>query len=167
MTFSELPVSIKKEFLTIEDETQTFDDLVKNLMKHNKRVFFSLYDSKYYFYDNDRWYDVKKEGYNDFTYKKINEYGKFETLRCTFGQNDSLYEWLLKRDLEIYFAKDYESDEYYLLVDDYDFEIDVKKNTFKTKRNPKFYLVNEENMSDIKRYINKVKYFEPFTVCKT
>ena len=162
MTFSELPISIKKEFLTIEDETQTFDDLVKNLMKHNKRVFFSLYDSKYYFYDNDRWYDVKKEGYDNFTYKKINEYGKFETLRCTFGPNDSLYEWILKRDLKIYFAKDYESDEYYLLVDDYDFEIDVKKNTFKTKRNPKFYLVNEENKSDIKRYINKVKYFEPF-----
>ena len=162
MTFSELPISIKKEFLTIEDETQTFDDLVKNLIKHNKRVFFSLYDSKYYFYDNDRWYDVEKEGYNDFTYKKINEDGKFETLRCTFGQNDSLYEWILKRDLKIYFAKDYESNEYYLLVDDYDFEIDVKKNTFKTKRNPKFYLVNEENKSDIKRYINKVKYFEPF-----
>ena len=162
MTFSELPISIKKEFLTIEDETQTFDDLVKNLIKHNKRVFFSLYDSKYYFYDNDRWYDVEKEGYNDFTYKKINEDGKFETLRCTFGPNDSLYEWILKRDLKIYFAKDYESNEYYLLVDDYDFEIDVKKNTFKTKRNPKFYLVNEENMSDIKRYINKVKYFEPF-----
>lgn len=162
MTFSELPISIKKEFLTIEDETQTFDDLVKNLMKHNKRVFFSLYDSKYYFYDNDRWYDVKKEGYNNFTYKKINEYGKFETLRCIYGANDSLHEWILKKDLEIYFAKDYESDEYYLLVDDYDFEIDVKKNTFKTKRNPKFYLVNEENKSDIKRYINKVKYFEPF-----
>lgn len=162
MTFSELPVSIKKEFLSIKDETTDFDDLVKSLIKHNKRVFFGLYDSKYYFYDNDRWYNVEKEGYNDFTYKKINEYGKFETLRCTFGQNDSLYEWLLKRDLEIYFAKDYESDEYYLLVDDYDFEIDVKKNTFKTKRNPKFYLVNEENMSDIKRYINKVKYFEPF-----
>lgn len=121
-----------------------------------------MYDSKYYFYDNDRWYDVEKEGYNDFTYKKINEDGKFETLRCTFGPNDSLYEWILKRDLKIYFAKDYESNEYYLLVDDYDFEIDVKKNTFKTKRNPKFYLVNEENMSDIKRYINKVKYFEPF-----
>lgn len=162
MTFSELPISIKKEFLTIEDETQTFDDLVKNLMKHNKRVFFSLYDSKYYFYDNDRWYDVKKEGYDNFTYKKINEYGKFETLRCIYGLNDSLHEWILKRDLEIYFAKDYESDEYYLIVDDYDFEIDVKKNTFKTKRNPKFYLVNEENKSDIKRYINKVKYFEPF-----
>lgn len=162
MTFSELPVSIKKEFLTIKDETKTFDDLVKSLIKNNKRVFFGLYDSKYYFYDNDRWYNVGKEGYNDFTYKKINEYGKFETLRCTFGQNDSLYEWLLKKNLEIYFAKDYESDEYYLLVDDYDFEIDVKKNTFKTKRNPKFYLVNEENVSDIKRYINKVKYFEPF-----
>lgn len=162
MTFSELPISIKKEFLTIEDETQTFDDLVKNLMKHNKRVFFSLYDSKYYFYDNDRWYDVKKEGYDNFTYKKINEYGKFETLRCIYGANDSLHEWILKKDLEIYFAKDYESDEYYLLVDDYDFEIDVKKNTFKTKRNPKFYLINEENKSDIKRYINKVKYFEPF-----
>ena len=162
MTFSELPISIKKEFLTIEDETQTFDDLVKNLMKHNKRVLFSLYDSKYYFYDNDRWYDVKKEGYDNFTYKKINEYGKFETLRCIYGANDSLHEWILKKDLEIYFAKDYESDEYYLLVDDYDFEIDVKKNTFKTKRNPKFYLVNEENKSDIKRYINKVKYFEPF-----
>lgn len=162
MTFSELPISIKKEFLTIEDETQTFDDLVKNLMKHNKRVFFSLYDSKYYFYDNDRWYDVKKEGYDNFTYKKINEYGKFETLRCIYGPNDSLHEWILKKDLEIYFAKDYESDEYYLLVDDYDFEIDVKKNTFKTKRNPKFYLLNEENRSDIKRYINKIKYFEPF-----
>lgn len=162
MTFSELPISIKKEFLTIEDETQTFDDLVKNLMKHNKRVFFSLYDSKYYFYDNDRWYDVKKEGYDNFTYKKINEYGKFETLRCIYGANDSLHEWILKKNLEIYFAKDYESDEYYLLVDDYDFEIDVKKNIFKTKRNPKFYLVNEENKSDIKRYINKVKYFEPF-----
>lgn len=162
MTFSELPVSIKKEFLSIKDETQTFDDLVKSLIKHNKKVFFGLYDSKYYFYDNDRWYNVEKEGYNDFTYKKINESGKFETLRCTFGQNDSLYEWLLKKNLEIYFAKDYESDEYYLLVDDYDFEIDVKKNTFKTKRNPKFYLVNEENMSDIKRYINKVKYFEHF-----
>ena len=40
MTFSELPRSIKKEFLTIEDETQTFDDLVKSLIKHNKRVFF-------------------------------------------------------------------------------------------------------------------------------
>lgn len=155
MTFSELPVSIKKEFLSIKDETATFDDLVKNLIKHNKRVFFSLYDSKYYFYDNDRWYDVKKEGYDNFTYKKINEYGKFETLRCIYGLNDSLHEWILKKDLEIYFAKDYESD-------DYDFEIDVKKNTFKTKRNPKFYLVNEENMSDIKRYINKVKYFEPF-----
>lgn len=162
MTFSELPIAIKKEFLTIEDETQTFDDLVKNLMKHNKRVFFSLYDSKYYFYDNDRWYDVKKEGYDNFTYKKINEYGKFETLRCIYGLNDSLHEWILKKDLEIYFAKDYESDEYYLLVDDYDFEIDVKKNTFKTKRNPKFYLLNEENRSDIKRYINKIKYFEPF-----
>ena len=162
MTFSELPISIKKKFLTIEDETQTFDDLVKNLMKHNKRVFFSLYDSKYYFYDNDRWYDVKKEGYDNFTYKKINEYGKFETLRCIYGANDSLHEWILKKDLEIYFAKDYESDEYYLLVDDYDFEIDVKKNTFKTKRNPKFYLLNEENRSDIKRYINKIKYFEPF-----
>ena len=37
-----------------------------------------------------------------------------------------------------------------------------KKNTFKTKRNPKFYLLNEENRSDIKRYINKIKYFEPF-----
>lgn len=162
MTFSELPVSIKKEFLTIKDETKTFDDLVKSLIKNNKRVFFSLYDSKYYFYDNDRWYDVKKEGYDNFTYKKINEYGKFETLRCIYGLNDSLHEWILKKDLEIYFAKDYESDEYYLLVDDYDFEIDVKKNTFKTKRNPKFYLVNEENKSDIKRYINKVKYFEPF-----
>lgn len=162
MTFSELPISIKKEFLSIKDETTDFDDLVKSLIKHNKRVFFGLHDSKYYFYDNDRWYDVEKEGYNDFTYKKINESGKFETLRCTFGQNDSLYEWILKRDLKIYFAKDYESNEYYLLVDDYDFEIDVKKNTFKTKRNPKFYLVNEENMSDIKRYINKVKYFEPF-----
>lgn len=162
MTFSELPISIKKEFLSIKDETTDFDDLVKSLIKHNKRVFFGLHDSKYYFYDNDRWYDVEKEGYNYFTYKKINESGKFETLRCTFGQNDSLYEWILKRDLKIYFAKDYESNEYYLLVDDYDFEIDVKKNTFKTKRNPKFYLVNEENMSDIKRYINKVKYFEPF-----
>lgn len=162
MTFSELPTLIKKEFLTIEDEATDFEDLVKNLMKHNKRVFFSLYDSKYYFYDNDRWYDVKKEGYDNFTYKKINEYGKFETLRCIYGPNDSLHEWILKKDLEIYFAKDYESDEYYLLVDDYDFEIDVKKNTFKTKRNPKFYLVNEENKSDIKRYINKVKYFEPF-----
>lgn len=162
MTFSELPVSIKKEFLTIKDETKTFDDLVKSLIKNNKRVFFSLYDSKYYFYDNDRWYDVKKEGYDNFTYKKINEYGKFETLRCIYGANNSLHEWILKKDLEIYFAKDYESDEYYLLVDDYDFEIDVKKNTFKTKRNPKFYLVNEENKSDIKRYINKVKYFEPF-----
>lgn len=162
MTFSELPVSIKKEFLSIKDETTDFDDLVKSLIKHNKRVFFGLHDSKYYFYDNDRWYNVQKEGYDDFTYKKINEDGKFETLRCTFGPNDSLYEWILKRDLKIYFAKDYESNEYYLLVDDYDFEIDVKKNTFKTKRNPKFYLVNEENMSDIKRYINKVKYFEPF-----
>lgn len=162
MTFSELPVSTKKEFLTIKDETKTFDDLVKSLIKNNKRVFFSLYDSKYYFYDNDRWYDVKKEGYDNFTYKKINEYGKFETLRCIYGLNDSLHEWILKKDLEIYFAKDYESDEYYLLVDDYDFEIDVKKNTFKTKRNHKFYLVNEENKSDIKRYINKVKYFEPF-----
>lgn len=162
MTFSELPVSIKKEFLTIKDKTKTFDDLVKSLIKNNKRVFFSLYDSKYYFYDNDRWYDVKKEGYDNFTYKKINEYGKFETLRCIYGLNNSLHEWILKKDLEIYFAKDYESDEYYLLVDDYDFEIDVKKNTFKTKRNPKFYLVNEENKSDIKRYINKVKYFEPF-----
>lgn len=162
MTFSELPISIKKEFLSIKDETTDFDDLVKSLIKHNKRVFFGLYDSTYYFYDNDRWYDVQKKGYNDFTYKKINESGKFETLRCTFGQNDSLYEWLLKKNLEIYFAKDYESNEYYLLVDDYDFEIDVKKNTFKTKRNPKFYLVNEENVSDIKRYINKVKYFEPF-----
>lgn len=162
MTFSELPVSIKKEFLTIKDETKTFDDLVKSLIKNNKRVFFSLYDSKYYFYDNDRWYDIKKEGYDNFTYKKINEYGKFETLRCIYGLNDSLHEWILKKDLEIYFAKDYESDEYYLLVDDYDFEIDVKKNTFKTKRNPKFYLVNEENKSDIKRYINKVKYFELF-----
>ena len=162
MTFSELPISIKKEFLSIKDETTDFDDLVKSLIKHNKRVFFGLYDSTYYFYDNDRWYDVQKKGYNDFTYKKINESGKFETLRCTFDQNDSLYEWLLKKNLEIYFAKDYESNEYYLIVDDYDFEIDVKKNTFKTKRNPKFYLVNEENVSDIKRYINKVKYFEPF-----
>lgn len=162
MTFSELPISIKKEFLTIEDETQTFDDLVKNLMKHNKRVFFSLYDSKYYFYDNDRWYDVKKEGYDNFTYKKINEYGKFETLRCIYGLNDSLHEWILKRDLEIYFAKDYESDEYYLIVDDYDFEIDVKKNTFKTKRSPKFYLLNEENRSKIEEYINKIKHFDSF-----
>ena len=99
MTFSELPISIKKEFLSIKDETTDFDDLVKSLIKHNKRVFFGLYDSTYYFYDNDRWYDVQKKGYNDFTYKKINESGKFETLRCTFGQNDSLYEWLLKKNL--------------------------------------------------------------------
>lgn len=94
MTFSELPISIKKEFLSIKDETTDFDDLVKSLIKHNKRVFFGLHDSKYYFYDNDRWYDVEKEGYNDFTYKKINESGKFETLECKFNLNDSLYEWL-------------------------------------------------------------------------
>lgn len=44
MTFSELPVSIKKEFLSIKDETATFDDLVKNLIKNNKKIFFSMND---------------------------------------------------------------------------------------------------------------------------
>lgn len=165
MTFSELPISIKKEFLTIEDETQTFDDLVKNLIKNNKKIFFSINDeywnSKYYFYDN-KWLDVKKEGYNKFTYKKINEYGKFDTLDCDFNADNSLYGWLLKKDLEIYFAKDNKSDEYYLIVDDYNFEIDVKKNTFKTIRNPKFYLLNEENRSKIEEYINKIKHFDSF-----
>ena len=165
MTFSELPISIKKEFLTIEDETQTFDDLIKNLIKNNKKIFFSINDeywnSKYYFYDN-KWLDVKKEGYNKFTYKKINEYGKFDTLDCDFNADNSLYGWLLKKDLEIYFAKDNKSDEYYLIVDDYDFEIDVKKNTFKTIRNPKFYLLNEENRSKIEEYINKIKHFYSF-----
>ena len=95
MTFSELPISIKKEFLTIKDETATFDDLIKNLIKNNKKFFFSINDeywnSKYYFYDN-KWLDVKKEGDNKFTYKKINEYGKFETLKCTFCTNNSLHE---------------------------------------------------------------------------
>ena len=165
MTFSELPISIKKEFLTIKDETATFDDLIKNLIKNNKKIFFSINDeywnSKYYFYDN-KWLDVKKEGYNKFTYKKINEYGKFDTLDCDFNADNSLYGWLLKKDLEIYFAKDNKSDEYYLIVDDYDFEIDVKKNTFKTIRNPKFYLLNEENRPSIEEYINKIKYFESF-----
>lgn len=100
MTFSELPVSIKKEFLSIKDETATFDDLVKNLIKNNKKIFFSMNDeywnSKYYFYDN-KWYDVKKEGYNKFTYKKINEYGKFDTLDCDFNTDNSLHGWILKR----------------------------------------------------------------------
>ena len=165
MTFSELPVSIKKEFLSIKDKTATFDDLVKNLIKNNKKIFFSMNDeywnSKYYFYDN-KWHDVKKEGYNKFTYKKINEYGKFDTLDCDFNADNSLHGWLLKKDLEIYFAKDNESNEYYLIVDDYDFEIDVKKNTFKTIRNPKFYLLNEENRSKIEEYINKIKNFDSF-----
>ena len=165
MTFSELPVSIKKEFLSIKDETATFDDLVKNLIKNNKKIFFSMNDeywnSKYYFYDN-KWHDVKKEGYNKFTYKKINEYGKFDTLDCDFNADNSLHGWILKKDLEIYFAKDNESNEYYLIVDDYDFEIDVKKNTFKTIRNPKFYLLNEENRSKIEEYINKIKHFDSF-----
>ena len=165
MTFSELPISIKKEFLTIKDETAIFDDLVKSLIKNNKKIFFSMNDeywnSKYYFYDN-KWHDVKKEGYNKFTYKKINEYGKFDTLDCDFNADNSLHGWLLKKDLEIYFAKDYESDEYYLIVDDYNFEIDVKKNTFKTIRNPKFYLLNEENRSKIEEYINKIKHFDSF-----
>jgi hypothetical protein len=49
------------------------------------------WNSKYYFYDN-KWHDVKKEGYNNFIYKKINEYGKFETLKCTFCTNNSLHE---------------------------------------------------------------------------
>lgn len=119
------------------------------------------WNSKYYFYDN-KWHDVKKEGYNKFTYKKINEYGKFDTLDCDFNADNSLHGWLLKKDLEIYFAKDNESDEYYLIVDDYDFEIDVKKNTFKTIRNPKFYLLNEENRSKIEEYINKIKHFDSF-----
>lgn len=165
MIFSELPVSIKKEFLSIKDETATFDDLVKNLIKNNKKIFFSMNDeywnSKYYFYDN-KWHDVKKEGYNKFTYKKINEYGKFDTLDCDFNADNSLHGWILKKDLEIYFAKDNESNEYYLIVDDYDFEIDVKKNTFKTIRNPKFYLLNEENRSKIEEYINKIKHFDSF-----
>ena len=108
------------------------------------------------------WYDLKKEGYNKFTYKKINEYGKFYILDCDFNADNSLHGWLLKKDLEIYFAKDNKSDEYYLLVDDYDFEIDVKKNTFKTIRNPKFYLLNEENRSKIEEYINKIKHFDSF-----
>lgn len=165
MTFSELPVSIKKEFLSIKDETATFDDLVKNLIKNNKKIFFSMNDeywnSKYYFYDN-KWHDVKKEGYNKFTYKKINEYGKFDTLDCDFNADNSLHGWILKKDLEIYFAKDNESNEYYLIVDDYNFEINVKKNTFKTIRNPKFYLLNEENKSKIEEYINKIKHFDSF-----
>ena len=165
MTFSKLPVSIKKEFLLIKDKTATFDNLVKDLIKNNKKIFFSINDeywnSKYYFYDN-KWLDVKKEGYNKFTYKKINEYGKFDTLDCDFNADNSLHEWLLKKDLEIYFAKDNESNEYYLIVDDYDFEIDVKKNTFKTIRNPKFYLLNEENRSKIEEYINKIKHFDSF-----
>ena len=165
MTFSELPIAIKKEFLSIKDETATFDDLVKDLIKNNKKIFFSINDeywnSKYYFYDN-KWHDVKKEGYNKFTYKKINEYGKFDTLDCDFNADNSLHGWLLKKDLEIYFAKDNKSDEYYLIVDDYDFEIDVKKNTFKTIRNPKFYLLNEENRSKIEEYINKIKNFDSF-----
>ena len=165
MTFSKLPVSIKKEFLLIKDKTATFDNLVKDLIKNNKKIFFSINDeywnSEYYFYDN-KWLDVKKEGYNKFTYKKINEYGKFDTLDCDFNADNSLHEWLLKKDLEIYFAKDNESNEYYLIVDDYDFEIDVKKNTFKTIRNPKFYLLNEENRSKIEEYINKIKHFDSF-----
>lgn len=165
MIFSELPVSIKKEFLSIKDETATFDDLVKNLIKNNKKIFFSMNDeywnSKYYFYDN-KWHDVKKEGYNKFTYKKINEYGKFDTLDCDFNADNSLHGWILKKDLEIYFAKDNESNEYYLIVDDYNFEINVKKNTFKTIRNPKFYLLNEENKSKIEEYINKIKHFDSF-----
>ena len=165
MTFSELPIAIKKEFLSIKDETTTFDNLVKDLIKNNKKIFFSMNDeylnSKYYFYDN-KWHDVKKEGYNKFTYKKINEYGKFDTFDCDFNADSSLRGWLLKKDLEIYFTKDNESDEYYLIIDDYDFEIDVKKNTFKTIRNPKFYLLNEENRSKIEEYINKIKYFDSF-----
>lgn len=165
MIFSELPVSIKKEFLSIKDETATFDDLVKNLIKNNKKIFFSMNDeywnSKYYFYDN-KWHDVKKEGYNKFTYKKINEYGKFDTLDCDFNADNSLHGWILKKDLEIYFAKDNESNEYYLIVDDYNFEINVKKNTLKTIRNPKFYLLNEENKSKIEEYINKIKHFDSF-----
>ena len=165
MIFSELPVSIKKEFLSIKDETATFDDLVKNLIKNNKKIFFSMNDeywnSKYYFYDN-KWHDVKKEGYNKFTYKKINEYGKFDILDCDFNADNSLHGWILKKDLEIYFAKDNESNEYYLIVDDYNFEINVKKNTFKTIRNPKFYLLNEDNKSKIEEYINKIKHFDSF-----
>ena len=70
------------------------------------------FHSKYYFYDNDKWYSVEKRGYNNFIYKKINEYGKFETLNCDFETNTSLHEWILKKNLEIYFAKDNESDEY-------------------------------------------------------
>ena len=143
--------------------SKNIDNLMKKIMNEKKTfLFFQFKDNnttKAYYYHNDKWYETKQHELNDFTYDKFED-NKYVSERCLSDYNHKIVPSQLQSGRSIFLAKNPDDNEYYLIVDDYDFEIDIKNNTFKTKQNPKFYLVNEENKSDISLYLSQIQNLE-------
>lgn len=163
MDFSTLPIHIKKEFLSIKNMSKNIDDTMKKIIDKKKTfLFFRFKDDgtkEIYYYDNNKWYEAKQHGLSHFTYNKFDN-DEYVSEICLSDYDHKIVPSQLKGDIPIFLTKNPNDNEYYLIVDDYDFEIDIKNNTFKTKQNPKFYLVNEENKSDISLYLSQIQNLE-------
>jgi hypothetical protein len=163
MDFSTLPIHIKKEFLSIKDMSKNIDDTMKKIIDKKKTfLFFRFKDdntTEVYYYHNNKWHEAKQRESDSFTYDKFDD-NKYVSEICLSDYNHRIVPSQLKGDRSIFLVKNPDDNEYYLIVDDYDFEIDIKNNTFKTKQNPKFYLVNEENKSDISLYLSQIQNLE-------
>lgn len=163
MDFSTLPIHIKKEFLSIKDMSKNIDDTMKKIIDKKKTfLFFRFKDdntTEVYYYHNNKWHEAKQRESDSFTYDKFDD-NKYVSEICLSDYNHRIVPSQLKGDRSIFLVKNPDDNEYYLIVDDYDFEIDVKNNTFKTKQNPKFYLFNEENKSNIGTYLSQIQNLE-------
>ena len=163
MDFSTLPIHIKKDFLSIKDMSKDIDNAMKKIIDKKKTfLFFRFKDDgtkESYYYDNNKWYEAKQHGLSHFTYNKFDN-DKYVSEICLSDYDHKIVPSQLKGNIPIFLTKNPNDNEYYLIVDDYDFEIDIKNNTFKTKQNPKFYLLNEENKSYIKPYLSQIQNLE-------
>lgn len=162
MDFSTLPIHIKKEFLSIKDMSKNIDNTMKKIIDKKKTILFFRFkddNTKEIYYYNNKWYEAKQHGLTHFTYNKFDN-DKYVSEACLSDYDHKIVPSQLKGDIPVFLTKNPDDNEYYLIVDDYDFEIDVKNNTFKTKQNPKFYLVNEENKSDISLYLSQIQNLE-------
>lgn len=163
MDFSTLPIYIKKDFLSIKDMSKDIDNAMKKIIDKKKTfLFFRFKDDgtkEIYYYDNNKWYEAKQHGLSHFTYNKFDN-DKYVSEICLSDYDHKIVPSQLKGNIPIFLTKNPNDNEYYLIVDDYDFEIDIKNNTFKTKQNPKFYLLNEENKSYIKPYLSQIRNLE-------
>ena len=128
MDFSTLPISIKKEFLKIKDMSKNIDNLMKKIMNEKKTfLFFRFKDyntTEVYYYHNNKWHEAKQRESDSFTYDKFDD-NKYVSEICLSDYNHRIVPSQLKSDRSIFLVKNPDDNEYYLIVDDYDFEIDI------------------------------------------